>query len=86
MTVSELIAELQKHDGSRIVVMSSDGEGNSHSPLYGVSTCSYRADSTYSGEIGLEVNELDDEARKAGYSEEDVLDDGVPAIVLSPTN
>mgnify|MGYP005615571909 FL=1 len=83
MTVAELIELLKTVEQDRIVVMSKDSEGNGYSPFSGIFTAAYRADSTWSGEIGLE--ELTDEDRKQGYSDEDVID-GVPCIVLQPTN
>ena len=87
MTVKELIEELSKLENQdRIVVMSRDAEGNGYSPLYCLSHAAYQAESTWSGEIGLEPNDLDDEAREEGYTEDDVLEDGVPAPVLYPTN
>jgi len=84
MTVKELIEQLEKEDPTRLVVMSKDSEGNGFSPGYAVEACSYVADSTWSGEIGLE--ELTDKLREAGYSEEDVKEDGVPALCLWPVN
>ncbi len=84
MIVSELIAELQKHDGNRIVVMASDGEGNTYSPLCSLGTCAYQAETTWSGEVGLEALTPEDES--AGYDEDDVLDDGVAALCLTPVN
>jgi hypothetical protein len=84
MTVADLIKELQKHDPKRLVVMSKDSEGNGYSPLSSVETAAYRADTTWSGEIGLE--RLTPGLRKMGYSEEDVIQDGVPALVLGPVN
>lgn len=83
MTVSDLINLLKTEDPSRIVVMSADGEGNNFSPLSGHSVGSYRADSTWSGEVGLE--KLTPEMEKKGYSEEDVIE-GKRALVLWPTN
>lgn len=84
MTVKQLINLLKKEDQDRIVILSKDGEGNSYSPLDSFYKCSYRADSTWSGEIGLE--KLTTELEKSGYSEEDVISDGEPALVLYPTN
>ena len=81
MKVKELIKLLKKEDQNREVVMSKDSEGNSYSPLSDWYTASYKADSTWSGEVGLE--ELTPELEERGYSEEDVLD-GVPALVLRP--
>lgn len=83
MTVKELIELLKLESDDRLVVMSKDGEGNDFSPLADYSTASYVADSTWSGEIGLE--RLTPELRKQGYSEDDVKH-GIPALVLWPTN
>jgi len=84
MTVAELIEALKGLDPGREVVMSSDGEGNNHSPLDGFSTCGYLADTTWSGETGIE--ELTPELRAQGYSEDDMLEGAVPAVCLWPTN
>lgn len=84
MTVKELIAKLQKVDPNRLVVMSKDGEGNGFSPLCNLVESKYRSDSTWSGEIGLE--KLTPSLKKQGYSEEDVMEDGIKALVLWPTN
>lgn len=85
MNVQELIDILQEvEDKSRIVVMSKDAEGNSFSPFAAMSTGAYLADSTWSGEIGLE--ELTPELEERGYSDEDVIENGNPALVLWPTN
>jgi len=83
MTVKELIFVLQGEDPDRLVVRSKDGEGNNFSPLADTETASYQADSTWSGEIGLE--KLTPDLAKRGYTAEDVKD-GVPALVLWPTN
>ncbi len=81
MTVTELIALLQKEDGERIVVMSADAEGNGFRLLGEVATSSCKAD-RWEVEIGLE--KLTPEDVKRGYNEEDVLEGGVPALVLWP--
>ncbi len=85
MTVKELRKLLEGVDENRIVIMSSDGEGNSFSPLADVNAenQSYAEDSTWSGEVGFEV--LTEELKKDGYEEGDVTK-GVPCIVLWPTN
>lgn len=84
MKIRELIKLLEQEDGDKLVIMSSDGEGNRFSPLcdFG-STDTYKADSTYSGEMGY--SKLTPELIKKGYGEEDILD-GVPALVFYPTN
>ena len=51
MTVKALIAQLEKHDLNRVVVLSSDSEGNSYSPLSSVNPFRYLPDTTWSGEI-----------------------------------
>lgn len=85
MKVKELIELLQQEDGEKEVIMSKDGEGNTFSPLadFG-NTNTYVADSTWSGEMGF--SELTPELIKDGYGEEDILTDGVPALVLYPNN
>ena len=76
MTVAELIADLQREDPARIVVMSRDAEGNGYSPLASFWTGNYR-----DREVGLEVLTEDDLYK--GYTEADILE-GVPAVILSP--
>jgi hypothetical protein len=83
MTVKELIEVLEGENPDRLVVMSKDSEGNGFSPLADASTESYQASCTWAGEIGIE--KLTPELEKDGYTEEDVMD-GVPALVLWPTN
>jgi hypothetical protein len=84
MTVKELIELLKVvQDQDRIVVMQKDAEGNGYSPLYCLSLGAYDAETTWYGEVGLEVLTAEDEAR--GYSHEDVVD-GEPCIVLEPVN
>ena len=83
MNVRTLINLLQEVNPDREVIMSKDAEGNSYSPLHLLWFGAYRADG-WSGEVGLE--NLTDEDKDAGYSEEDVITDGVPAVVLTPTN
>ncbi len=83
MKVSELIELLKEEDQNRIVIMQADGEGNGYSPLADFYTGSYLADSTWSGEVGLE--ELTSELEEEGYSEEDVLE-GEKALILCPVN
>ena len=84
MKVKELKELLKNVDDNRLVVMSKDGEGNGFSPLADIDdTSNYEADSTWSGEVGIE--KLTPELEKQGYGEEDV-NHGVPALVLWPTN
>ena len=83
MTVTTLIKLLSKEDPKRIVILSSDAEGNNHSPLSSLGTASYLAETTWSGYVGLET--LTPSLKKAGYTEEDVVD-GKPALILVPVN
>ena len=53
MTVSELIAELQKADGDRQVILAKDTEGNAYSPLDYLWEGAYRPYSGWAGEVGL---------------------------------
>jgi hypothetical protein len=82
--VKDLINELKKTDPERLVIMSKDAEGNSYSPLSDWWEGAYRAETTWYGEVGLE--ELTDDFKEAGYGEEDVIEDGVPALILCPVN
>lgn len=84
MTVKELIDQLSECDPNRLVVIAKDSGGNGYSPLWKFWEGAYRADTTYSGEMGLE--KLTPEDENDGYSEEDVIRDGVPAIVLKAVN
>jgi len=73
-----VIKELVRVSPEHIVVLSSDEEGNSYSPLRGI----YTNNMYNEGEIGLET--LTEDLKKQGYSEEDVMIDGQKAIVFSP--
>lgn len=87
MKVKELIEELKKVDGDRVIILQKDAEGNGYSPLAGLdSEVNYRADSTWSGDIGYQ--KLTPELRKQGYSDGDIIsgDGAEPALVLFPVN
>jgi hypothetical protein len=78
MTVKELIEELQAMDPTKLVVMSSDAEGNKYSPLEGADDARlYVAETTWSGEV-YDAEDQDDD-------EED-LSEAVPCVVLFPVN
>lgn len=82
ITIGQLIELLQKEDPERVVILSEDSEGNGYSPLARIWAGAYRAESGWSGEVGLE--RLTPEYEDIGYSEDDVIK-GKPAIILSPT-
>ena len=79
--LKELLAQCNDNDD---IIMSSDSEGNSFHPLSeeGVSIGVYAWDGECYAEIGL--RELTPELEKEGYSEDDVIEDGIPCIVLWP--
>lgn len=77
MKVKELIEKLKEFNEERVVILSSDSEGNSYCKLFELSEGSY-----LEGEIGLE--ELTDELKEAGYDEDDVFEEGESAIILYP--
>ncbi len=78
MTVRDLIQQLQTLDGSSLVVLSRDEEGNGFAPLRVVDECMKYKD----GETGLE--ELTAEDVGAGFTDDDVMRGGDKAIVLYP--
>jgi hypothetical protein len=83
MTVQELIDELNKIENKdRQVIMAKDAEGNGYSPLSSFWLGAYRAETTWCGDVGFEsVDDLEE-----GYDEEDVIDDGEPAVILCSVN
>lgn len=87
MKVKELRKLLENVDGERIVILQQDAEGNGYSPLEMIDDeVNYRADSTWSGEIGYQ--KLTAELRKQGYSDGDVVsgDGAESAVVFIPVN
>jgi len=85
VTVAELIAKLSEIENHRIVILSSDGEGNNYSPLAEIYEVEYVPDSTYSGYIydDSEDEACEDEDECEDYrSALDIFD----ALVLYPTN
>lgn len=88
MTAKELIDQLLACDPDALVVMSSDGEGNSKSPLSEIGNTSvYVADSTWSGETY--PAELTQELADRGFTEDDLAPEGsaaVPCVTLWPVN
>ena len=80
MKVRELIAELYKCNLDDLVVVSGN-EGNTYSPLDGISEEMYEAETSWAGEIGL--RELTAELRARGFTEEDV-GSGEDCVVLWP--
>ena len=84
MKVQELIEMLRGYPKDAEVIMQADGEGNSYSPLHGMWLGSYRASSTWSGEVGLLG--ISEEDKERGYTAEDVMDGSDTALILVPVN
>ena len=87
MTVKELIKELKDYPQDALVVMSTDEEGNGHSPLDALNEEVYVADPDGRGQVYV-ARTLTPELKEQGYTEEDCYDeeDGQVAVVLWPTN
>jgi glucose dehydrogenase len=85
MKVKQLKKLLEKVDDDRIVILQNDSEGNGFSPLSDIDykNVVYKAESTWSGEIGLE--KLTPTLIKAGYTKDD-LSTGEKALILIPVN
>jgi hypothetical protein len=75
MTVQELIDLLEEvKDKDRIVIMASDSEGNSYSPLAAVDDTAYYVEDTSHSGYTVDADDREDE------------DESVPALILGPTN
>ncbi len=85
MKVKELIKELSELDPDSEVIMQSDSEGNSYSPLYCVDgNAVYVPDSTYSGTVYSRDHSADDCCmEKAEYKK---VMKQKSCCVLAPTN
>jgi len=84
-TVGELIDWLAGQPRGRIVVMSSDAEGNSFSPLADAGESLYVAESTWAGDIYPTPEDIADDDQ---YTDEDdgAPDEAVRVVLLWPTN
>jgi hypothetical protein len=80
MKVSELIEQLQDLDGDLLVVVSQDPEGNGFDTLADV--CTNQRYSDVDHHVGLD--HLNEDLEEAGFGEEDLMEDGVPCVVLWP--
>lgn len=84
MKVSELIVHLERLDQNAVIILQKDAEGNGYSPLSGLEDAGYTAESTWSGVVRPRA--LTKELEEAGFSEEDIEEDGEPCVVLWPVN
>ncbi len=85
-TVGELIKILKKENPDRVVIMSKDGEGNDFSPFTAIGRSAYDPDNTDNTYHQIGIEELTDELKEQGYTEEDLVEGGIPALVLWPIN
>ena len=83
MTVRQLIEKLGEFDKDAIVVLSSDGEGNSFSPMPDDGFYSIGEENSWSGSFRSEDEEEDEEEEEDEY---EFPTKGVSCIVLWPTN
>lgn len=81
MKVKELRKILKNYPDDMIIVMSSDPEGNSFSPLFDTSVNMYLAEGVWYGSIYV----MNGDIGTLGYTEEDrAPEEAVPALVLWP--
>ncbi len=81
MKVKELIDILKECDPNHIVLVSEDPEGNGYMAVSDIST-DMVCTGTYRFEIGYK--RLTPELVAAGYSEEDILEDGKDCVIIWP--
>lgn len=83
MKVKELLKRLEFMDGEREVVLARDPDGNGFHALDDLGTAAWIEED--GGRIGFEsLDELtEQDAQQNGY-DEDVLEDGEPAVILWP--
>ena len=81
MTVDDLMHELRAARGDEQVILQGDTEGDYYQELWSIDidNCAYDYESR---SVGLQELLIEDLER--GCSEEDVVIDGVPCVVLSP--
>jgi hypothetical protein len=84
MKVSELISLLQNNgiNPNDEVILSSDAEGNNYSVLSGYNLCNYTGRAL---DIQTGLRALDEDLIEFGYTEEDLLPNGLPGVILYPT-
>ena len=85
MTIKQLILKLQLEENQdRIVVCQSDPEGNDYAPLedYWTGAIKYSRENKHDMQVGAE--KLTPELKNAGYTKEDVVKNGKPALFLVP--
>lgn len=82
MKVRELLYQLSKCNPDDTVVLSKDGEGNGFSVLFSIQNNQRYIGNKWDCEVWF--RELTQELIDAGFSEEDVSEEGEDCIVLRP--
>jgi hypothetical protein len=59
MTVEQLMKRLKDFDADTVIVMASDGEANSVSPMWNITEEYYAKENSYSGEL-IHKNDVDE--------------------------
>jgi hypothetical protein len=87
-TVGDLMDYLATQPRGRTIVMSSDAEGKSYSPLADASEAMYAAETTWSGEVYVTPEEIAESVANDGnWTEEDAApDDAERVVLLGPVN
>lgn len=84
MTVKELIVKLNRLDPKRHIIIQKNNEGNECSPMVDLWEGAFIPNSQESFKGTSHIEELTEEFKKAGYTEEDVCTDGFKAVFLVP--
>lgn len=87
LTVGALRAHLALYPDDQVVILSSDGEGNKHSPLAGVYEGIYVPESTWAGDVYMTPEQVTAQGPEATL-EDDSTDDetAIRVLVFVPTN
>lgn len=86
MTVARVREALTELSDDMIVVLASDAEGNSHSPLSCIDQAMYLPDSTYSGDVYATPEELTEPGNDYDPEEDAAPQDAVRCLLLGPVN
>jgi hypothetical protein len=86
-TVGQLKEKLAQFPDDTPIVMSSDAEGNSHSPLSYVGPAHYLAERPWSGDIMDTREDWERDAHEfSERSYEEYIENAVPVVLLGPVN
>lgn len=85
-TVGDLADYLATQPRERLVVMSSDAEGNSHSPLADAEEAMYSAGCTWAGDIYPTPEEIEAPGSRYDPALDSAPEGAVRVVVLGPTN